>query len=35
MLTSKTLHPVKTRKDTSKIKLGIIPRRWTSLIKKS
>ena len=32
MWTSRTLHPVKTRKDTSKIKLWIIPQWWTSFI---
>ena len=35
MWTSRTLHPVKTRRGTSKIKLWTIPRRWTSFIRKS
>ena len=34
MWTSRTLHPVKSREDTSKVKLWIRSRRWTNFIKK-
>ena len=34
MWTSRTLHPVKSREDTSKVKLWIRSRRWTNFIEK-
>ena len=34
MWTSRTLHPVKSREDTFKVKRWIRSRRWTNFIKK-